>query len=399
MPEVPPYNLRLAEVRLERFKAAFRPTKPIEFHPFNAIIGRNGAGKSTVVEALQWIDAALRSDILRACDRYNGIQHIINQRAGDRNKRFSIHLAWTCDENPTALINYKLAIGNRGPVPTVHSEELTISPEEKPIKLIATREGIRMIRGSSRGELSPFPYRDILLLAALMGREMTGSSGHYLNSLRDFWANAVFLRLSPNAMADAVSSTTGSRDPILNESGSSLPNLLKKFDIHQRRELIRVINGMLPDFNEVEVSTPSVPQGSVFYSLSETMPSRGRTGTKNVLIPSWMLSEGTRRITALVAVLLSDPKPSFLCIEELENGLDPWSVVAIVNELRAASSNGIQVAFTAHSPWLLDHVKYNDIISVSRDKGDTVYSRFSDLKSVKHYKNQVPPGAVYATEG
>ena len=50
MPETPPIRLRLAEVRLERFKAAFKPEGPIIFRPFNAFIGRNGAGKSTVIE-------------------------------------------------------------------------------------------------------------------------------------------------------------------------------------------------------------------------------------------------------------------------------------------------------------------------------------------------------------
>jgi predicted ATPase len=77
MPETPMTRLRLVEVNLERFKAAFRPSQPIEFRPFNILIGRNGSGKSTVLEALQWIDTALRQDVRQACDPYNGVHDLV----------------------------------------------------------------------------------------------------------------------------------------------------------------------------------------------------------------------------------------------------------------------------------------------------------------------------------
>jgi len=67
--------------------------------------------------------------------------------------------------------------------------------------------------------------------------------------------------------------------------------------------------------------------------------------------------------------------------------------------LRSASSQGVQVAVTTHSPWLLDHVKVADIIHVQREEGETVYTRFADRKEVKAYQGLVPPGAIYAREG
>ena len=67
--------------------------------------------------------------------------------------------------------------------------------------------------------------------------------------------------------------------------------------------------------------------------------------------------------------------------------------------LKSAADRGVQVAFTTHSPWLLDHVQVDDIILVRRVEGETVYSRFADQDEVKIYRSTVPPGAIYAAEG
>src|SRR5436190_144170 len=95
MPNASIIRLRLTDVRLERFKAAFKPNS-IEFRPFNVVIGRNGSGKSTVIEALQWIDMALRSGVPRACDQYHGVHDLINVRSPKDNRFFRFNLTWEC---------------------------------------------------------------------------------------------------------------------------------------------------------------------------------------------------------------------------------------------------------------------------------------------------------------
>ena len=72
--------LSLTEVRLERFKAAFKPD-PIHLGGFNVVIGRNGTGKSTLLEALQWLDGTIRQDARTASERYHGVHDLINLRS------------------------------------------------------------------------------------------------------------------------------------------------------------------------------------------------------------------------------------------------------------------------------------------------------------------------------
>ncbi|MBM3459290.1 MAG: ATP-binding cassette domain-containing protein, partial [Armatimonadetes bacterium] len=61
-PPPPEPALQLSKVKLEHFKAAFKPGS-VTLGPLNVLVGRNGSGKSTLIEALQWLDTAIRQDI------------------------------------------------------------------------------------------------------------------------------------------------------------------------------------------------------------------------------------------------------------------------------------------------------------------------------------------------
>jgi predicted ATPase len=134
----------------------------------------------------------------------------------------------------------------------------------------------------------------------------------------------------------------------------------------------------------------------VHYSLLEEMHFPGLGGKEQQFpIPAWMLSEGTRRITAILALLVRDPPPTLLCIEEIENGLDPWTVKAILRHLQDAASRGTQVLLTTHSPWVLDDVPMDSILLVRRRGGDTQYEHFASLPEVREFDDSVPAGTRY----
>ena len=112
---------------------------------------------------------------------------------------------------------------------------------------------------------------------------------------------------------------------------------------------------------------------SATFTVAERMKSRGAMATYE--IPSWLLSEGTRRLTAIFALLVHPRRPSLLVIEEIENGLDPWTLAIVFQHLRAASQSGVQVVLTTHSPYLLDHVEPDDVLVVERVAGHTRFRR------------------------
>lgn len=404
-------SLALTEVRLERFKAAFKP-EPIALSQFNVVIGRNGTGKSTLLEALQWLDGTIREDARAASERYHGVHDLINLRSRTKIPYFCIDLTWR-DLPAVTTVSYELKVreSEDGATPAVMSEWLRVRKDDQdPVEVIwpdgdTGRRYVRVGELSSRvshNNRALFTEVDRLALArvgASIDHDGSSPTG-FLERLQSFWERAVFLRLSPNRLSRGSSARRKSFEPLLDEEGQNLPALLNELDESQIRDLVAAVRRILPDIRDVQVSKPTTGRDErVFYSLMERMPYRGRTGRWQLPVPAWMLSEGTRRITAILALLQRDPPPSLLCIEEIENGLDPWTVIAVLKQLQSASDRGVQVVLTTHSPWLLDSVRVQDILEVTRSEGETQYARFADREAVKRYQDRVPPGSIYVAEG
>jgi predicted ATPase len=384
----------LSEVQIQRFKAAFKPA-PIRLNPFNVVIGRNGSGKSTLLEALQWIDATIRRDAREACDRYFGIWDLINLRSQASPSYFELMLTWLGQEPATSPVRYRVRVEENDGAPVISQEELFTMRSGRALAkyLVTEKSGERLlVQGDSAG----IPFRDPDRLALGQLGAVLGRNAPELSFLESFWARSVFLRLSPNRLASGSLATRKSFEPLLDEEGQTLPALLHELTPDQRSELVQVLQEILPGIRGVEVSRAEMGRDTqVNYSLLERMPYQGRTGRSQFPIPSWMLSEGTRRVTAIMALLVREPAPSLLCIEEIENGLDPWTVRTVLRRLQSAADRGTQVILTTHSPWVLDDVPIDSILQVRRIEGDTRYEHFASRPEIAAFAPSIPAGTRY----
>ncbi len=114
-------------------------------------------------------------------------------------------------------------------------------------------------------------------------------------------------------------------------------------------------------------------------------------------LPSWLLSTGTLRVVALLALLRHPEPPPLIVIEEIENGLDPRTIHLLVEEMRYAVENGItQIILTTHSPYLLDLLSLSQIVVVERDAtGEPKFFRPGDDASLDKWSAQFTPGQLY----
>jgi predicted ATPase len=214
-----------------------------------------------------------------------------------------------------------------------------------------------------------------------------------VNSFYEFIRTAVFLRLSPRAIAERSNMSQRARGPALDEDGRRLVALLASMKQPQLQRLTERVQQVLESVTEVEVKARG-DQGQL--SIRERMRSQG--GRRQFDIPAPLLSEGTRRLTAIFALLESEPRPSFIAIEEIENGFDPWTLTVVFDALRDAAAEGTQILLTTHSPYLLDHVRPEEVIHVRRENGDTSYHPLTSYKETLKYKGVVAPGALYVSK-
>lgn len=379
--------LQLTRVSLHRFKAAY-DLRDVPLRPFNVLVGRNGAGKSTLLEALQWIDTAVRHTTDAACDRYNGIQDLVNHRFSNEARGFE--LGTRLEAETGAFVQYDCGIVEDGNRAKVREEQLRIGDRGATTgqRLLHTEHGVRLSRDAR------IAVEDRLALSRIeefLPKTHLGISG---TDIAGFWRDAVFLRLEPTDLARGGSLKRSSVDPLLDEVGTLLTALIESLDHDAREDLVEMLQSVLPDFRGVEVMR-SGDNRSGNYALREDIVYRGRAGSKEFRIPAWMLSEGTRRMTAIFTLLARRPGPSLLCIEEIENGLDPVAVRKVLHHLLTASRRGVQVVLTTHSPWLLDDVPLDDVQVVRRVRGDTTYTLLKDDPASAAADPRVLPGGRY----
>lgn len=379
--------LQLTRVSLHRFKAA-HDLRDVPLLPFNVLIGRNGAGKSTLLEALQWIDTAVRHNTNVACDRYNGIRDLINQR--DPAEPDGFVLQTRLESTRGSFARYTCHIDEEENQALVGVEDLVLGDTDH----TDTAPAIWTEAGARRSADAKLTVDDRLALSRIeefLPRPSFEISG---TDIAAFWRDAVFLRLEPTDLARTGPIKRGSADPLLDEVGTSLTALIETLDRESREDLVEMLQSVLPDIRGITVSRTS-DNRSGNYALTEDFIYRDQRGDMKRTLPSWMLSEGTRRMTAIFALLARRPGPSLLCIEEIENGLDPIAVRKVLHHLQAASRRGVQVILTTHSPWLLDDVPLESIQLVRRVQGDTTYTRLQDDPASQQSDPRVLPGGRY----
>lgn len=372
----------ISQISVRGYKAIYNAR--VELGNFTLLIGRNGSGKSSVIEALQWLRDASNLGVRSACP-YGSVADLINRRR----EKIDFDL-WYKQSPRHPDVHYTLGVSESfKAVPRVVSEKCVVGATKAASTTITSRKGKRgpTWRWVHSRRSKRFSMNDDNELA--LGHARQGSSAA-TQSLQSFLARSVFLRLSPTDIAHPMAVYHERWSPILADTGRDLPALLERLSAAAKQRVANRVASIFPSIEGVDVRGDEKER---YMIVHERMRSKG--GTKRFDIPSWMLSEGLRRLVAIFALLESDdPRPSLLAIEEVENGLDPWTLQHVLDALRDASSS-VQIVLTSHSPFLLDHVPLSDVIFVKRSKGDSSYLPASEIRSAENFSGVLAPGGLY----
>jgi energy-coupling factor transporter ATP-binding protein EcfA2 len=158
-----------------------------------ALVGRNGSGKSSAVEALQWLqEAALNGLQAATVDRFESFDKLVNRRTD----RIGLNLEWDAPGPRSTHVRYGLWVKQRTgqvatPPPIVEHEECVAGRTRRAQWIIRSRKGEKgpAVRSIHQGH--PLRDGDALALSRLDAR----SQPRAVTAFYEFIRTAVFLRL------------------------------------------------------------------------------------------------------------------------------------------------------------------------------------------------------------
>lgn len=366
--------MKLQSVRVRNFKAIV-DSKTVKLGPLTAFIGNNGAGKSSLIEALETYQSIVRDGLDIAMQRWLGIEHVRhkNQEAKERMGRVVNPISW------------ELALGESPR--KVRRLSMTVNNDPAANRMFIASERVTDLAGD-------FTERNMLdtLLSYGAGRSiLTAPVDLSMTMLASEVLAWQFLTLSPERMGLPVPQQRTKGAVRLANDGSNVADFLldlRRQDANAFNGIVETMAFVLPYAKDIQPTlTSSEIERKAWLQLSED----------TFKVPGWLLSTGTLRMLALLALLRHPKPPPLIVVEEIENGLDPRSIHLIVEEIRSAVLSGMtQVIVTTHSPYLLDLLTLEHLVVVERDaQGHPCFVRPSDHDNLRLWAQEFAPGKLY----
>ncbi|MBK5273701.1 MAG: AAA family ATPase [Desulfuromonadales bacterium] len=369
--------MKLQSMRTRNFKAIV-DSRMVRLGALTAFVGHNGSGKSSLVEALSTYQAVVRDGLDIAMQRWMGIEHV-RHKAAEAKVRLGkpvnpITFELVIGPSPRGASRVEMEVNNDSAANTMFiSDERVTYPD----KTIDSRYPIGV-----SNILKPFVYgngRSFLTAPMPRGSELTA---HILG-----WQ---FLTMQPEVMGRPAPQQRTEGRIRLNSDGSNIADYLldiRRIDKNAFDGIVETMAYVLPYARDLQPSVTSELERKAYLQMTEA----------DFKVPGWMLSTGTLRMLALLALLRHPNPPPLIVVEEIENGLDPRSIHLIVEEIRSVVLSGVtQVILTTHSPYLLDLLTLEHLVLVERDaKGQPRFIRPADNAGLQKWARDFAPGKLY----
>lgn len=362
----PEPKLPLQSFRLRNFKAV-RDSGEVHFTPLTVFIGNNGSGKSSLIEALETFRSVILQGLDDAFIPWKGFESVWNKAV----KHDSIE-----DQLGRLSLANPMTFDVSGLVETNSFDgKIEINKDQPRDQIFITNQDFETPLTSARDEKEMQDKLDFEV--------------HHV-AWRRFVRPWQFLNLEPARMLQPRPQRRSLRQIRLEKNGSNIAQFLQSvYDAEPGvlEGIAETLKSVLPYASDLRPAVTSELERNVYLKLSET-------GIKEPL-GGWLLSQGTLRIVALLALLRHPKPPTVVFIEELENGLDPRTIHLLIEEIRSFLQSGGQVVATTHSPYLLDLLDLSQIIVVERNKsGAPTFNRPSKQK-LKGWTEKFAPGRLY----
>jgi predicted ATPase len=352
----------LTEVTFDGFKSFENAT--LKLAPLTLLIGANASGKSNAIEGLRFLSWMAQDHKLGAI-RYEvqGSDALVRGAVRDLPRRGERHFGFRWRRGAARYAEGSLELALDGEELRIVQERLRSGGRDLPLYEVkepaagASHDVKVAYDNFSRGGRKPLitctDQQLVMLQLQSAARFAEGDTkaaktipeicrGHAADL-----AGTVFLDPAPRLMRGY--SPIGAKE--FRGDGSNLSGVVHTLcqdDSNGRRLLDFVKSLPEQDIARLEFITTEPPR-DVMLRLVETF------GGREQVIEAALLSDGTLRVLAIAAVLLSAPEERLVVIEEIDNGVHPSRAKSLLENIQSvAEQRRLQVLLTTHNPALMD---------------------------------------------
>lgn len=369
--------MRVVQVSVDNFKSLVGFRTPLA--KFSCLIGLNGAGKSTVLQFVDFLAQQVRGDV-------KGWLEERQWRGTDLHSRLSARKiiefeVWFSSEGTTRFGRWRAFFNTT----KLHCTEEFVEAWPAVLHVKDGRyqiiDSLDTIAKADKPKEIPFSYegsvlsqlRESLLPPSLLEFK------HFFSGVRSFDL------LSPENLRHRTRDSAES----IGRGGKGLPAFLHELGPSGREQLAARLRKVYPRLESL--GTRALRSGWKQLEIQETY------GTRPLITEARHINDGMLRLIAILAELQRERHP-FLMFDEIENGINPEVVEFLLDSLVSTPQ---QVMVTTHSPMILnyldDQVARDGVIYLYKtDQGQTRAVPFFRIPSMAEKLKVMGPGEVFA---
>ncbi|PUE08781.1 chromosome segregation protein SMC [Limnohabitans sp. T6-5] len=359
-------------VRIVNFKSLAAVTIPLGH--FTCLVGMNGAGKSTVLQALDFVSQLMRGDVQGWLDRRGWTAADLRCKL-----RTELNITFTVSFKSSKGINLAWSgTFNRSDLRCTQEAVVVISRPKTDLKVLRL-DGKTYSLGGRESQSIAFEYQGSIL-SALKDSELPAELLEFRDALRRVRSLEL---LSP----DKLRKSARASEHDIGSGGEKLSAYLDTIKGERKTKLVSLLQRFYPALVDYKVT--SQKSGWKKLSVFEQF------GDQKLETDALHLNDGLLRILAVLTQ--ADADRSLLLLDELENGINQEIVETLVDTLLESPQ---QLLVTTHSPLLLNFLP--DAVAraavqflYKTPKGETRIKPFFDIPRISAKLEAMGPGDAF----
>lgn len=315
---------RIEEIRIQNFWAIENARLTLSDLTF--LVGRNGAGKSSILDAVEFVREAITDSLPNALSRRDGFEGVHRKGAGsDDPLGLSIVMRTEIGGRSVRML-YGFQLAARG---THIREALRVAPFTD---MGFSRDGDSFI---TETKINPSVPKSRLVLPLVVSDQLWEIAFDTLAQMRAY-------EIAPHAIANPVPIQSSTN---LDRSGANAGDVLEEVELRPeaREAVIESLKAVVPGLVRV---FGGLERGKRVIDFHQ------RAGAEIHLFRADQMSQGTLRALGMLLALHQRPAPSLVLIDEVEDSIHPRALSAVLETVEGFTEQ-FPVVLTTHSPEVL----------------------------------------------